>query len=263
MRDSEARGICPRDLAHKSRQRQQGSYRIMRSYSSIGRASRRGQLRRAAAPWGRLQAPSPGTPWQIHGRASKGLPLLHRTKTPQRRIGFLPASEKCSWRRMGNISVLEAPAPSWGEGSVMETDHARAKARQNGDTIHFGRICELCHEKGSDGDPGNKRKGRLLLLGDHVRDQYFNWAVFCELGSSPPSTEAVIALDAIGSLPGYRFKTGDARGAYAQSLLRGVKTWATPPAHRWQKHCIGTPRRPGVPLILALYGHADAGGSRE
>ncbi len=57
------------------------------------------------------------------------------------------------------------------------------------------------------------------MLGDSVRDQDFNWAELCELGSSPPSMEAAKALDATGSLPGYVVKTGDARGAYTRSPL--------------------------------------------
>ena len=61
-------------------------------------------------------------------------------------------------------------------------------------------------------------KGRSVLLGDNVKDQDFSWAEFCELGSSPPSIEAAKALDAMGSLPGYRVKTGDARGTYTQAL---------------------------------------------
>ena len=55
-------------------------------------------------------------------------------------------------------------------------------------------------------------KGRAVLLGDNVEDQDFNWAEHCEPGSSPPSMEAAKALDALGSLPGYIVKTGDARG---------------------------------------------------
>ena len=89
-------------------------------------------------------------------------------------------------------------------------------------------------------------KGRSVLLGDNVKDQDFNWAEFCELGSSPPSIEAAKALDAMGSLPGYKVKTGDARGAYTQSLLRGTETWATLPEHRWPKQWRHNPaaRRP-------------------
>ena len=79
-------------------------------------------------------------------------------------------------------------------------------------------------------------KGRSVLLGDNVKDQDFSWAGFGELGSSPPSIEAAKSLDAMGSLPRYRVKTGDARGAYTQALLPGAETWATLPENRWPKH---------------------------
>ncbi len=71
--------------------------------------------------------------------------------------------------------------------------------------------------------PITTKKGRAVLLGDNVRHQGFSWAELCELGSSPPSMEAANAPDAMGSLPGYVVKTGDARGAYTQSLLKGLR----------------------------------------
>ena len=105
--------------------------------------------------------------------------------------------------------------------------------------------------------------GRSVLLGDSLKDRDFSWAEFCELGSSPPTIEAAKALDAVGSLPGYIVKTGDARGAYTQALLLGAETWVALPENRWPKHWIGKYHRPVVKLVLALYGHADAGGFWE
>ncbi len=102
-------------------------------------------------------------------------------------------------------------------------------------------------------------KGRSVLLGDNVKDQDFNWAEICELGSSPPSIEAAKAFDAMGSFPGCNVKTGDARGAYTQSLYRDADTWVTLSENRWQKHLHNKVRSPAVKLMLALYGHADAG----
>ena len=105
---------------------------------------------------------------------------------------------------------------AWGESHVTEADQVRAKARQKGTIDHVGRSCELCHDKISEleyGDPEMKMKGRSVLLGDIVRGQDFNWPVFLELGSSPPTIESAKALDAMGSRPGCRVqKTGDARG---------------------------------------------------
>ncbi len=66
-----------------------------------------------------------------------------------------------------------------------------------------------------------------------MKDQDYSWAEVFELGPGPPSMEAAKALDAMGSLPGYKVKTGDARGAYTQSLLRGAETWVALPENRW------------------------------
>ncbi len=66
---------------------------------------------------------------------------------------------------------------AWDEGNVREADHVRANARQEGTTFHFGRIRELCHERGSeleDGEPSNNIKGRSVHLGDNVKGHDFN-----------------------------------------------------------------------------------------
>ncbi len=66
-----------------------------------------------------------------------------------------------------------------------------------------------------------KRQLRVGVLEDNIKDQDFNWAECCELGSSPPSTEAAKELDAMGSRPGYLVKTGDTLGAlYAAVVAR-------------------------------------------
>ncbi len=62
---------------------------------------------------------------------------------------------------------------------------------------------------------------------------------------------------------GYTVKTGDAKGAYTQALLLGAETWVTLLENRWPKHWKGKFHRPVVRLLLALYGHADAGGFWE
>ncbi len=84
-----------------------------------------------------------------------------------------------------------------------------------------------------EGDPLRVWKGRAVFLGDNVRDEVHNWAEFQDLGSSPPSMEASRAVDAVACRPRYRVKNGDARGAYCQSYLRGIKTWVSIPRARW------------------------------
>ena len=71
-----------------------------------------------------------------------------------------------------------------------------------------------------DGNVSKIFKGRDVLLGDNVRDEESQWAVFSDLGSSPPTLEACRNLDALSRLPDYETWTGDANGAYCQLLPR-------------------------------------------
>ena len=108
-----------------------------------------------------------------------------------------------------------------------------------------------------------KIKGRSCLLGDNIRDEESQWAVFSDLGSSPPTLEACRSLDALSCMDGYVVKTSDARGAYCQTYLTnedGIFTWVSLPEHRQPVHWKGKYDNPVVLLVLALYGHPQSGG---
>ena len=123
---------------------------------------------------------------------------------------------------------------------------ARVKATP-GKKAHFGMVAELCFEKGSEllpGDPERKFKGRHVFLGDNVKDEFFNWAEFENLGSSPPTMEACRDVDALSCFPGYEQTTSDATSAYTQEWCGGkkipdVETWVSIPRHRWPKEWEG------------------------
>ena len=84
-------------------------------------------------------------------------------------------------------------------------------------------------------DPLRVSKGRAVFLGDNVRDQDWQYAIFEELGSAPPCIEAAKSLDAFSLFPGYEQTQDDAFSAYTQSFLlgRGVPTWVSLPYDRW------------------------------
>ena len=69
----------------------------------------------------------------------------------------------------------------------------RDDSKARGVDVHIGQLLELCYLKGSElkeGHPGRKYKGRVVFLGDRVRDQHGCSAVFEELSSSPAGMEA-------------------------------------------------------------------------
>ena len=141
-----------------------------------------------------------------------------------------------------------------------------AEANRAGETIHIGSLHEICVEKGSElpeDHPDRKYKGRVVFLGDRVRDQHGNVAVSQELSSSPAALEAGKFCDAYGLLPGHSCEQSDGEQAYIQSKLSGkAKTWIRLPKHRQPKDWDDVDD-PVCPLLLALYGHPDSGGHWE
>ena len=111
--------------------------------------------------------------------------------------------------------------------------------------------------------PRRKYKGRVVFEGCNVRDEYQNWALFAEMSSCPATMEAAKAADAYGMFPGHEIEIADGESAYTQALLGGTPTWVRIPDEQWPEHWKGKYTEPVCPMILALYGHPDAGGYWE
>ena len=134
-----------------------------------------------------------------------------------------------------------------------------------GRPTHVGRIFEICVEKNAElhaDNPLRKVKGRVVFQGNQVRDENWEAAMFQELSSCPATMEAAKAADCYGLLEGHVVEQADAEQAYTQSKLGGTPTWIRLPRERWPKAWANM-RDPVCPLVLALYGHPDAGGYWE
>mgnify|MGYP002176408590 FL=1 len=157
----------------------------------------------------------------------------------------------------------------WSEDKehVREWKDVAAEARRNGTTVHVGRLCCLCVEKGSElkaDDPRRKFKGRVVFLGNNVKDQNWDYAVFQELSSCPATMEGSRSADCYGCLPGHDVMQADAEQAYIQAKLKGTLTWVELPREEWPDDWVKRGMiRPVCPLYLALYGHPDSGGHWE
>ena len=153
--------------------------------------------------------------------------------------------------------------PCWDEGHPRELKHVRDEALRTNQTYHFGRIFDICVEKGSklpEGDPARKFKGRAVFQGNRVLDENWEQAMFGEFGASPASMQAVKVCDIVGLFPGFGAEQADGSQADTQIILRGARTWVE--LHReqwpkwWEEH--GS-HRPVCELFRALYGHPDSG----
>ena len=157
---------------------------------------------------------------------------------------------------------------AWNEEDVMEYDDAVAKANNLGETWHFGRLLELCIEKGS-GLPvvyeGRKWKGRVVFQGDQVRAQNYEVAIFSDMASQPATLDASAAADSYCLIEGNDTEVANAVQAYIQARLRGAcTTYVHIPYHQWPKKWKEANggkgmRKPLCPLSLALYGHPQSG----
>ena len=133
--------------------------------------------------------------------------------------------------------------------------------------IHVGRIFDICVEKNHElpeDDPNRKYKGRVVFEGCFVRDEIGQWALFSENTSCPATMAAGKMCDAHGLLPGNLLEVSDGESAYTQARLKGKKTWVRIPRDQWPPEWFnkdGSPKYkdPVVVLVLALYGHPDAG----
>ena len=144
--------------------------------------------------------------------------------------------------------------------------HKRSKRK-----VHFATLMNMCHLENAEVEPKHpKFKGRVVLLGDMVKDDSGAHAVFTEQGSSASQMTASKAMDAMARLPGCAGQSADAETACTQQemedaprLLKIPKTespnfWIRLPRHKWPKSWSNI-QDPVVPLARNLCGHPLAG----
>jgi hypothetical protein len=97
-----------------------------------------------------------------------------------------------------------------------------------------------------------------------VKDEEHNYAIFADLSLAPATMQAGKCADTYGLYQGNTTEQSDGESAYTQAKLGGVPTYVRLPRDRWPPAREGKGYvDPVCPLILALYGHPDAGGFWE
>ena len=105
----------------------------------------------------------------------------------------------------------------WRYCTVREWKEVAAEYRKRGEAVHMGRLFGIMVEKGSElpkGHVGRKFKYRVVFGGHAVVDQFWEAAVFQDLGASPATMPAGKNLDYWSCLPGHSGEQADAQQAY-------------------------------------------------
>ena len=75
--------------------------------------------------------------------------------------------------------------PAWQMTKVRNKKEVIAEARNEGRTVHFASLMDVCHLENLELEPNfQKYKDRVVLRGDNVKDDSGSYAVFTEQGSS-------------------------------------------------------------------------------
>ena len=155
----------------------------------------------------------------------------------------------------------------WIDADVEEWSDIVARTRKAGQIVHLGYLHGLMVEKNSelpDNDENKKLKYRVVFLGDRVRTQNWEQAMFQDQGSAPATMEAAKFCDMYGLFPDHDIEQADAEQAYVQAELRGPPTYVVLPEDGLPTNPellakFRSMKQPVVRLRKALYGHPDSG----
>ena len=111
------------------------------------------------------------------------------------------------WEKLEKISA-------WNLTKVKSKKEVIDEARTTGATVHFASLMDICHLKNAELEAKHQKyKGRVVLLGDIVKDSSGSYAAFTEQGSSASQMTAAKTIDIISRLPGCDGQPADAVSA--------------------------------------------------
>ena len=100
------------------------------------------------------------------------------------------------WEKLEKISA-------WNLTKVRSKKQVIDEARTKGAKVHFALLMDICHLKNAELETKHQKyKGRVVLRGDIVKDDFDSYAVFTEHGSSAAQMTAAKVMDVISRLPG-------------------------------------------------------------
>ena len=190
---------------------------------------------------------------QHYNLVHKFIPMLQAMKIPAAK-----AAVDKEWEKLEKI-------PAWDLTRVRSKSEVIDEARTKGAKVHFASLMDICHLKNAELETKHQKyKGRVVLRGDIVKDDFVSYAVFTEQGSSASQMTAAKVMDIISRLPGCAGRAADAVSANtlvkmedAPKLLKIPKSecpdmWIRLPRHKWPKSW-SSMEDPVVPLAGLLW----------
>ena len=154
--------------------------------------------------------------------AERGFQFVESSQSCAQTGSHTPCNEDSGRKRRSRQRVrkTEGPASMARDESQKQKKEVIQQAQQEGRTVHFATLMDLCHFKNSELEPKfQKHKGRVVLRGEVVKDDTGSYAVLTEQVSSASQMTAINVLDVISRLPGCAGRASDAVSTHAQGKM--------------------------------------------
>ena len=152
---------------------------------------------------------------------------------------------------------------AWQVTKVRNKKEVIEEARNEGKTVHFASLMDLCHLKNSELEPQHQKyKCRVVLRCDIVEDDFVSYAVFIEQGSSASQMTAAKVMDIISRLPGCSGQAADAVSAYTQAKMEDSPTLFLNSKVRMSRY-LDTSTTTQMAQIIVQYGRPSVSSRKE
>ena len=126
---------------------------------------------------------------------------------------------------------------AWQLTKVRNNNEVIAEAWNEGKTVHFASLMDICHLKKSELEPQFQTyKGRVVLQGDAVKDDSGSHAVFTEQGSSASQMAAARVMDVIARQPGCAGQAADSVSVHTQVKMEDAPFFIEDPRVRMSRY---------------------------
>ena len=175
--------------------------------------------------------------------------LVHKF-IPMSQAMKIPAAKAAVDKECEKLEKISA----WNLTKVKSKKQVIDEARTAGATVHFASLMDICHLKNAELKAKHQKyKGRVVLRGDIVKDNFGSYAVFTEQGSSASQMTAAKIMDIISRLPGCDGQAADAVSAYTQVKMEDAHKLLKIPKSECPDIWIRLPRHK-LPKIMVQYG---------